>query len=87
MCNTYEGDAAGTWDDDLVHGSVGDVSDSYYANFGSSETAFAKFPMAHFRISYHDGGRTISDNVYLRGWDIRAKSGRWQLASVTGMGG
>lgn len=43
--------------------------------------------MAHFRVSYRDGGRTISDNRYLRGWDIRATSGRWKLASVTGLGG
>jgi hypothetical protein len=87
MCNTYEADANGTWDEDLVHGAVGSVSDSYYASFGSSETGYAKFPLVHFSVYYHDGGRTISDNLYLRGWDIRARNGRWQLASATGLGG
>jgi hypothetical protein len=70
-CKTHEADADGTWDHDLVHGCYGSVSDIHGASFDSTETRYAKFPLVAYRTSYRDGGYTVREYLYYRGWDVR----------------
>jgi Fibronectin type III domain len=85
-CNTHESDADGVYDEHVVYGAVWNTYEQHNASFGSSETRYAKFPMVDWRVTYHDGGSTINDDVRYRGWDIRFQNRTWVLAAASGTG-
>jgi hypothetical protein len=85
-CNTHENDADGVYDEYVVYNAVWNTYEQHNASFGSSETRYAKFPMVDWRVSYHDAGATVSNEVRYRGWDIRYQNRTWVMSPVSGTG-
>jgi len=85
-CNTHEADADGVYDEHVVYGAVWNTYEQHNASFGSSETRYAKFPMVDWRVTYHDAGATLNDDVRYRGWDIRFQNHTWVMSAVSGTG-